>query len=101
MPAVGRGDVLLQVLLRLVLGVLIGLEDGLAALGRRALAERRKVIAVDARLERAPVAIERRPPRVLRVGRLAPGAVLPDDLQVAVVERGCLRVADVRLALRL
>ncbi len=94
----GRGDVLLQVLLGLVLGVLVQLHAPRRRWRRLALAERDEVVAVHAHLERALVAVERRAPGILRVGRCAPGAVLPDHRQVAEVERGRLRVGDVRLA---
>ena len=61
--------------------------------------ERDEVVAVHAQLERPLVAVDRGAPGILGVGRLSPGAMLPDDVQVAEVERGRLGVGDVRLAL--
>ena len=63
-----------------------------------ALVDRREVVAHHARLQRAFVAVEGRAPGILRIGRLAPAAVLPDDLEIAEIEGRCLRVGDVRLA---
>ena len=51
-----------------------------------ALPVRDEVVAHHAGLERALVAVERRAPRILRIGRIAPGAMRPDHLQVAEVE---------------
>ena len=61
----GRGDVPLQVLLGLVLGVLLQLV-GDVAVDRRSAAQRGEVVAVDAHLQRALVAVDGRAPGVLR-----------------------------------
>jgi len=60
-----------------------------------------EVVARGAHLEGALLAVEDRRPGVFRVRRGAPGAVLPDDVEVRVLERGDLRVGDVRLVLGL
>ena len=97
MAANRRGDVPLQVFLRLVLGVLV--EFVLHVLVDRVpLAERVEVVTHHARLERPLVAVKGRPPGIFRVGRVAPGAVGPDDLDSAEVEGRGLGVGDVRLA---
>src|ERR1700683_1265207 len=65
--------------------------------GRFILTRRYEVITVDIGLESTAVAVEGGGPWVLGVGRIAPGAVLPYDLQVIVFERGKLRIGYVGL----
>ena len=63
----------------------------------RAAAGGDEIVAVDAGLQGSLVAVDRGSPGVLGVGRLAPGAMLPDDVEIAKVERGGLGVGDVGL----
>ena len=58
---------------------------------------RNEIVAEHAGFQSALIPIERRAPGILVVHRLAPRAVVPDDLQLAEIERGGLRVGDVRL----
>src|ERR1035437_2667077 len=72
-----RSALLLQLRLRVVLRVLVQLVSHVL-LDRLSLPPRGKVVAKDARLERALVAVERRAPRVFGIGRRPPPvAVLP------------------------
>jgi hypothetical protein len=93
MDADGRGDVLFEILLRLILGILLQLVLDVAV--DRRPTRRLEVVAVDAALERPLVAVERRAPRVLRVGCRTPRAVCPDDGVQTELKRGGLRIADV------
>ena len=60
---------------------------------------RNEVVTVHAQFQRALVTVEKRRPRVIRIGRMAPSAVLPDDLQVVEVEARGLRISGVGLGL--
>ncbi len=93
-PADGRGAVLLEVLLGLVLRVLVELHAHVFV-DRGPVALRRVVVAEDAGLEGALVAVERGAPGVLRIAALAPGPVGPAHLQVAEIEGRRLGVGDV------
>ncbi len=86
-----------DLLLGHILGELLALEDGVFV-DRLAAAFRSEVVAIDARLERSLVAVKDQRPRILRVRRLAPGAMLPGDIKAVVLEQGRLRVADIRFA---
>ena len=66
MTADGRGDVLFQILLGLVLGILFEFVCDIAM--DRCPTVRQEVVAVDAALERPLVAIDCRALRVLRIG---------------------------------
>ena len=92
-----RRDVAFEILLRLVFRILLQLVPDVGVFGLPPAA-RREVVPHDAGLQRALVPVESGPPRVLRVRRVAPRTVRPHDLQVAEVERRCLRVRGVRLA---
>src|SRR5258708_30304972 len=94
----GRGDVALEVFFGFVLGIFLEFVGDVAMGGLALPALRNEIIAVHAGFERALVAIERGAPAVLGIGRIAPGAVLPDDFQVVVIEGGGWRVGDVGLA---
>src|SRR5262245_58951541 len=94
MSAVRRSDVEFDVLLRPVLRKLVILEQRLPGLLRRRLAVGNEVIVVDADLQGPLIPVERRTPRILRIGWIAPGAVRPDDQQVAKFEGRRLRVGD-------
>ena len=87
----------LQVFLGLVLGELIELIGHFAVDGRAA-AGGDEIVAVDAGLQGSLVAVDRGTPGVFGVGGLAPGSMLPDDVEIAEVERGRLGVGDVGLA---
>ena len=94
-----RGDVPLERLLGFVLGVFLEFHIDVAMYRLGPAAARDEVVAVHAQFQRALVAVEERRPRVVRVGRVAPGAVLPDDLQVVEVKACCLCVGGVGLGL--
>src|SRR5262245_8536592 len=85
---------LLQILLGLVFWELFQLADDFAG-NLLAFAAGNEIEAEHAGVERALVAVEGRAPWVFGIGRFAPGAVGPDNLHVAEIERGALRVGDV------
>ena len=62
---------------------------------------RNKVCAHRAQLERALLTIDEQRPRIIRIRRLAPCAMLPDGVQSLELERRSLRVGNVRLAILL
>src|SRR4051794_9195216 len=62
------------------------------------LAQGNEVIAIHTALERSLIAINGRAPRILRIGRVSIGAMLPDDGQLAEVEGRGLRIGNVGLA---
>ena len=64
-----------------------------------AVVARNEIKTVHAQLERALVAVEEGRPRVLRIRRVSPRAVLPDHLQVVEIKTGGLRVGRVGLGL--
>ncbi len=101
MPAIRRCHVPLQVLLGLVLRVLLLLEQRLAGKGWLLLAVREEIVTIHAHLERAAFAVDGGAPRIFRVGRWAPGAMLPDDGELVEIESRGLRVGDVRFAVLL
>ena len=88
---------LLEVLFSLVFGILFKLVSDITV-NRRATARRHEIVTVDAGLQGSFVAVDRGAPRILGVGSLTPGAMLPDDVKIAEIKRGRLRVGDIRLA---
>ena len=54
-----------------------------------------------AQLERALLAIDKQRPRIVRIRRRAPGAMLPHGIQSLELKRRRLRVGDVGLAILL
>ena len=94
----GGGDVAFQVLFVAVFGVFFEFHDDVAA-NAFPLADRREVVAVDAAFQGAAVAIDRGASGIIRVRRRAPGAMRPENLLVAEVERGGLRIRDVSAAI--
>src|SRR5439155_10436408 len=84
-------DVLLQIFLGLVFRILLQFVSDVLV-ESFAFAQRRKIVAHDAGLQGAFVAVNSSSPRIFWIGRAAPGAVLPDDLEVAIIESGALGV---------
>src|SRR5262245_59685506 len=95
----GRRDVFFQIFLGIVFGILFQLIGYVFMNGLIVFVEWDEVIAHDRSLERALVAVERCAPGVLRVVRMAPATMLPDDLDVAEIKGGRLRAGYVRFAL--
>src|SRR5688572_6680525 len=91
-----RRDMFLEVLFGFVLRKFFEFVSDILVHGRAAAA-RNEIVTHDAGFERAFVAIDRGAPRIFRVGRVAPGAVGPDDFDVPEIEGGGLSVGDVRL----
>ena len=94
-----RRDVPLQVLLGLVLRVLVVLDAAALPLSVGFLPPAGRIVLVDARLERALVAVDDRRPGVLRVGRVAPGAVLsrrPGSRRSRTSPSACRRCSTLR-----
>ncbi len=79
-----------------VFGKFLALENAVFVDGRAFV--RNEIVFPGACFKRAFVAVKNEGPIVLRIGRSAPGAVLPIHREVVVVERGGLGVADVGLA---
>src|SRR5438045_816588 len=96
-PSNRRRDVLLEVLLGLVFWIFFQLHDDVA-MDALPLSQRDKVKTVDAQFERPLVAIDRRPPRILRISRVPPRTVFPDDRELVELERRRLSIRDIRLA---
>src|SRR6185369_12154711 len=88
----------LQVLLRAVFRELVVFVEWLARGCWRLFASRRELVLENAGLEGALLAINGRAPRIIAIDGFTPGAVIPDDLQIAKIERGRLRVGDVGFA---
>src|SRR6476660_9713793 len=82
----GRRSVLLEVLFGLVLRVLFELVGYVTVNWRLTLALRDKIVAVDAQFQRSFVTVDCRAPGIFRVGRISPGAMLPDYVQSAEVK---------------
>ncbi len=95
MGPVGNRHVLLEVFLVLVLGILVPLAVGLAAMGRLFLSFREKLVLVDARLQGSLVAVQEEGPRVVGVGRVAIGTMRPHNVQLVEIERGDLSVGNI------
>src|ERR1039458_6107522 len=93
-----RSHVSLQVLFGFMLGSL-GELVGYVLMHRLAISsDGREVIAEDAGLQCPFVSVESGAPGILFVGSIAVGTVLPHHAQIGKIERGSLRVRDIRLA---
>src|SRR6266849_1442787 len=98
MTANRRRDMSLQILFRSVLGVLLELigdifMDGISA------ATWYEIVAHYAGFQCALVSIKCCSPRILRVGRVTPSAMLPDNLEIVIIEHGCLGIGNIGFAL--
>ena len=93
----GRRDVAFEILFGAVFRILFKFVSDVAMDGRAAVC-RNEVVAVDTGFEGAFVAVEGGAPGVFGIGRISPGAVLPDDAQIVEVEGSCLGIGDVRFA---
>ena len=94
MAAGRRSGMEFDVLLGHVFGELLAFVDAVLV-DRLAFAPGDEIVTCHAGFQRALVAVQRQRPRILRIGRIAPTAVLPDDGQVIVLEGSGLRVADI------
>jgi hypothetical protein len=91
----GGGNVAFEILLGLVDRVLFELHFDVPMDGRLLLVEGLKIEAVYAGFEGSFLAVEGGAPGVLGVGRVAPTAMGPVDLDVAKIEGGFLGIGDV------
>ncbi len=98
MAARGGRGVEFDGLLGHVFGIFLALVKAVEVNGLGAFVERDEIRAHGAGLERAFLAVNEQRPGIIRIGRRAPGAMLPRAVEMVVFERGGLRVRNVRLA---
>src|SRR5581483_4542024 len=90
----GKG---LDVLFGAVLGIFVVFDDRVLVHAAAAIGGE-EIVGIDAGFKDAFVAVEGGGPGVFGIGRVAPGAMVPDNLEVAIVENGGLGVGDVGFA---
>ena len=97
-----RRDMPLEILLCFVLGILLEFHFAVA-MYRLLLAvtvvARNEIKTVHTQLQRALVPVKKRRPRVLRIRRVPPRSVLPNNLQIVEIKTSRLRVRGVGLGL--
>jgi hypothetical protein len=97
MPAHGGGDMFFEIFLGFVLGIFLEFVEDVA-LERFSAAERGEIVAENAGFESPFVAVEGGAPLVFGVGGSAPGAMVPGDLEIAIIEDGGLGIGDIGFA---